>query len=72
LQPTGDLRNLVLAIQWSTSGNYLGYRLTTQFGLSYNRSWEERIIQGGDEILERDEEVKAFTTSFLTVYAGMQ
>ena len=71
VQPTGDLRNLVLALQWSTTGPYLGYQLTTQFGLSYSRSWEERIIQG-DETLERDNEVKASTTSFITVYAGLQ
>ncbi len=72
--PTGateDEQNLVLALQWSTTGSYLGYRLTTQFGLSYIRTWEEQIVLG-DEGLERDTDVRAFTTSFITVYAGLQ
>ena len=69
--PTGDFRNLVLALQWSSAGSYLGYRLTTQFGFSYTRLWEERVIVGSED-LERTNEVSAFSTSFITVYAGLE
>ena len=69
--PTGDFRNLVLALQWSSAGSYLGYRLTTQFGFSYTRLWEERVIIGSED-LERTNEVSAFSTSFITVYAGLE
>ena len=69
--PTGDFRNLVLALQWSSASSYLGYRLTTQFGFSYTRLWEERMIIG-NEGLERASEISAFSTSFITVYAGLE
>jgi hypothetical protein len=69
-QSTNDFRNLVFAVQWRTVGDYLGYRLTTLFGFSYMRRWEEKIILG-DTALERDNDVSSFSTSFITVYAGM-
>ena len=69
-QPTNDFRNLVFALQWSTAGEYLGYTLTTQFGFSYTRRWEEGIVLG-DEGLQREDEVSSFSTSFITVYAGL-
>ena len=68
---TNDFENLVLAIQWTTSGAYLGYQLTTQFGLSYGRRWEEHVVQKDDE-LKRKNEIQATSTSFITVYAGLQ
>ena len=71
LQSTGDLQSLVLALQWTNSGPYMGYQLNTQFGLSYQRTWEERIVQGPDG-LERENDVSAITTSFITMYAGLQ
>ena len=49
----------------------MGYQLNTQFGLSYQRTWEERIVQGPDG-LERENDVSAITTSFITMYAGLQ
>ena len=45
-QDTGDFRNLVLAVQWTTLGHYLGYKLTTQFGFSYTRRWDEAVVLG--------------------------
>ena len=70
-QPTGDFRNLVLALQWTTSSDYLGYSLTTQFGFSYTRRWDESIRLDDEGVLERVDEVGAFSTSFITVYAGL-
>ena len=70
-QPTQDFQNLVLAIQWTTSGEYLGYKLTTQFGFSYTRRWEE-IIRLGDAGLKKESAISSFSTSFITVYAGIE
>ena len=69
-QSTGDFRNLVLAVQWSNVGQYLGYTLTTRLGFSYTKNWEEAIILGEDQ-LARDDRTRAFSTSFVTVYAGL-
>jgi hypothetical protein len=69
-QNTGDFRNLVLALQWTTIGHYLGYKLTTQFGFSYTKLWEEGVVLG-DEGLVKKSESKSFGTSFISVYAGV-
>ena len=55
-----DFREMVLALQFSNTGSYLGYNLTTQLGLRVNR-------------LKRKRE-DAFTgmTQFVTVYAGIE
>jgi hypothetical protein len=68
-QATGDFRNLVLAIQWTNVGEYLGYNLTTQFGFSFTKKWNEKITLG-DKRLIRTNETEAFGTSFITVFAG--
>ena len=70
-QPTGDFYNLVLAVQWSNVGEYLGYKLTTQFGFSFTKRWSETIELGDDRLVKRNE-AEAFGTSFVTVYAGVK
>ena len=70
-QETGDSRNLVLALQWTTIGHYLGYKLTTQFGFSYTKLWEEAVILG-DRGLVRKNESRSFGSSFISVYAGVE
>ena len=54
-----DYRETVLAIQYSNTGAYLGYSLTTQMGLRVSR-----IDRKGED---------AFTgaSQFVTVYAGL-
>jgi len=69
-QDTGDFRNLVLALQWTTIGDYLGYKLTTQFGFSYTKRWDEAVVLG-DEGLVKKSESRSFGTSFISVYAGI-
>ncbi|MCC7265384.1 MAG: hypothetical protein IT369_23005 [Candidatus Latescibacteria bacterium] len=70
-QATEDYRNLVLGLQWSTFGDYQGYKLTTQFGFSFTSKWSE-VIRPGERGLERANEKQTTTTSFITVYAGVQ
>ncbi len=70
-QETGDSRNLVLALQWTTLGHYLGYKLTTQFGFSYTKLWEEAVVLG-DRGLVRKNESRSFGSSFISVYAGVE
>lgn len=70
-QPTGDFYNLVLAVQWSNVGEYLGYKLTTQFGFSFTKRWNETIELGADRLMKKNES-EAFGTSFVTVYAGVK
>jgi hypothetical protein len=70
-QETGDFRNLVLVLQWTTVGQYLGYKLTTQFGFSYTKRWDESIVLGDRGLVSKDE-VRSFGTSFISVYAGVE
>ena len=70
-QDTGDFRNLVLAVQWTTLGDYLGYKLTTQFGFSYTRRWDEAVVLGDKGLVKRSES-RSFGTSFISVYAGVE
>ena len=68
---TGDFRNLVLVLQWTTVGQYLGYKLTTQFGFSYTKRWDEEVVLGDRGLKLRDES-RSFGTSFISVYAGVE
>ena len=55
-QETGDFRNLdALAVQWTTIGHYLGYKLTTQFGFSYAKRWDEAIVLGDEGLAKKSE-----------------
>ena len=62
-EPTGDLRNTVVAVQLTNIGDYLGYRLTTQLGVSINRSSLEMAAQ------DRKSQTGSFVYS--TIYAGL-
>ena len=70
-QDTGDFRNLVLAVQWTTLGHYLGYKLTTQFGISYTKRWDEAVVLGAEGLMKQNES-RSFGTSFISVYAGVE
>ena len=70
-QDTGDFRNLVLAVQWTTLGHYLGYKLTTQFGISYTKRWDEAVVLGAEGLMKQSES-RSFGTSFISVYAGVE
>lgn len=71
VRATGDYRNLVLGLQWSTFGDYQGYKLTTQFGFSFTSKWSE-VVRLGEKGLERANERQTTSTSFITVYAGVR
>ena len=68
---TGDFRNLVLALQWTTLGHYLGYKLTTQFGISYTKRWDEAVVLSAEGLVKQSES-RSFGTSFISVYAGVE
>jgi hypothetical protein len=61
---TGDFSGTVLAVQLSNSRDYLGYELTTQLGLRYDR----RSL----EIVEGDAETRTAGLAFLSVYASLR
>ena len=62
--PTGDLRNTVVAAQLTNRGEYLGYRLTTQLGVSFNHS--------SLEIAARNRRTQTGNFVYATVYAGLE
>ena len=68
---TGDANSINVAVQMSNSSDYMGYKLTTQLGVRYGRLSRERIVSDG-EGFKIDSEQSNTTTSFLTVYAGIQ
>ena len=68
---TGDANSINIAVQMSNSSDYMGYKLTTQLGVRYGRLSRERIVSDG-EGFKIDSEQSNTTTSFLTVYAGIQ
>ena len=73
-QETGDLSSTNVAVQLSTTSDYLGYRLTTQIGLRYGRILTEQVIEDSDRpgtFLINDESSNE-TTSFITVFAGLE
>ncbi len=68
---TGDANSINIAVQMSNSSDYMGYRMTTQLGVRYGRLSRERVIADGAGF-KIDSESSNTTTSFLTVYAGIQ
>jgi len=62
--PTGDLRNTVVAVQATNRGDYLGYRLTTQLGVSLNHT--------SLEIAAQDRRTRTGNFAYATVYAGLE
>ena len=68
---TGDFGSTNVAVQVSNTSDYLGYRLTTQIGLRYGRTGTELVRQKGERFKIGSESSNE-TTSFITVYAGIQ
>ncbi len=68
---TGDLSSTNIAVQLSNSSDYMGYLLTTQVGLRYGRTSRE-IVQEVENGFAKGSETSNSTTSFITVYAGIQ
>lgn len=62
-RPTGDFRGTVLAFQLTNTKPYLGYTLTTQLGIRYNR----RSL----EVAGRSRENRTSGMAFLSVFAGL-
>ncbi|MEE3259517.1 MAG: hypothetical protein VX293_09940, partial [Candidatus Latescibacterota bacterium] len=73
-QETGDLSSTNIAVQLSTTSDYLGYRLTTQIGLRYGRILTEQVIEDSNRpgTFAIDDESSNETTSFITVFAGLE
>ena len=81
---TGDFRSAIFAFQLSTNSPYLGYHLTTQFGFRVGRTSRELIQQTAAAIpatdaapavpavYGREREAGTETTSFITIYAGVE
>ena len=69
--PTGDLNETNLAVQWSTTTDYLGYKLLVQAGFRLTRSSIEEI-----EVVDMEVDKKSKTTTgsatFITIYAGIE
>ena len=71
LGPTGDFGETTLAIQWSTTSAYLGYKLLVQTGFRLGRTAEE-VIEMKDLNVRKASETRTTTTTFITVYAGVE
>jgi hypothetical protein len=73
-QETGDFSSTNIAVQLSTLSDYLGYRLTTQIGLRYGRILTEQVIEDSNRpgTFKLNNESSNETTSFITVFAGLE
>ena len=69
---TGDFRSAIFAIQLSNRSHYLGYPLTTQLGFRLGRISNELIEQTEPGRFEIKREGGTETTTFITIYAGIQ
>ena len=74
LQDTGDLRSTNIAVQLSTMSDYLGYKLTTQVGLRVGRIVTEQVIEDSEQpgVFTIDDRSRNETTTFITVFAGLE
>ena len=61
---TGDFSGTVLAVQLTNRRDYMGYELTAQLGLRYDR----RSL----EILDADAETRTAGLAFLSVFASLR
>ncbi len=61
-------------MQLSTLSDYLGYRLTTQIGLRFGRILTEQVIEDSNRpgTFKLKNESSNETTSFITVFAGLE
>lgn len=71
LGPTGDLNETNLAVQWSTTTDYLGYVLLLQTGFRLSRRSSETIEMIDLEVAKRST-IETGTTTFITIYAGVE
>ena len=69
---TGDLTSTQVAVQLSVTSGYLGYILTTQVGLRVGRIGTERISETAPGVFEKRSKGRSETTSFITVFAGVE
>ena len=69
---TGDLTSTQVAVQLSVTSGYLGYILTTQVGLRVGRIGTERISETAPGVFEKRSNGRSETTSFITVFAGVE
>ena len=70
--PTGDQRSAIFALQLTNNSQYLGYRLTTQIGFRVGRILSESVEQSSPGMFEKKSEGRTETTSFMTIYAGVE
>ncbi|MEW6754882.1 MAG: hypothetical protein AB1505_28455 [Candidatus Latescibacterota bacterium] len=71
LGETGDANELNVALQWSTSSDYLGYRVLVQSGFRLTRNSVEAIGMK-DLVVSRGSETETNSTTFITIYAGVE
>ena len=69
---TGDERSVNLALQVTNRSSYQGYELSTQIGVRVARIYAERLRGIDTGGLEKASKGRTETTSFITVYAGVQ
>ena len=70
--PTGDQRSAIFALQLTNNSQYLGYRLTTQIGFRVGRILSESVEQSSPGVFAKKSEGRTETTSFMTIYAGVE
>ena len=70
--PTGDQRSAIFALQLTNNSQYLGYRLTTQIGFRVGRILSESVEQSSPGMFEKTSEGRTETTSFMTIFAGVE
>ena len=71
LGPTGDFNESILALQWSTVTDYMGYRLILQTGFRVSRKSVEQI-EMMDNVIDKKSETETNSATFLTIYAGVE
>jgi hypothetical protein len=71
-EETGDFNSVNFAFQLSNTSQYLGYVLTTQLGFRIGRTNTESVQQVEPGVFDTKSEGKTETTSFFTIYAGVE
>ncbi len=71
---TGDERSVNVAVQVANRSSYLGYRLTTHIGLRLARVLVEQVQEreAAPGEFEKVSQGRTETTSFITVFAGLE
>ena len=71
-ETTGDFNSVNFAFQLSNRSQYLGYLLTTQLGFRVGRTNTESVEQIEPGVFDTRTEGRTETTSFITIYAGVE